>query len=165
MVVHEGENYTKDGFNLHFPSNDFDPLTLLFKKWEYEQRFLLNAILVVLNFESDIRRTGGFVRERYTSFRARNSQIDPFLPLDILSKNNTQVLYETRLTIYFLMKMKSDSARGTLQHPERKTKTKDLFFSFFWWQYYYNVISLSKVIYDGKCGLLQKKKERRMGTE
>ena len=53
--------------------------------------------------------------------------------------------------------MKSDSARGTLQHPERKTKTKDLFFSFFWWQYYYNVISLSKVIYDGKCGLLQKK--------
>ena len=76
----------------------------------------------------------GFSQRAYTSFRARNSQIDPFLPLDILSKNNTQVLYETRLTIYFLMKMKSDSARGTLQHPERKTKTKDLFFSFFWWQ-------------------------------
>ena len=58
--------------------------------------------------------------------------------------------------------MKSDSARGTLQHPERKTKTKDLFFSFFWWQYYYNVISLSKVIYDGKCGLLQKKNGNRV---
>ena len=87
--------------------------------------------------------------------------LSPYVNLYCLNAT-PKVLYETRLTIYFLMKMKSDSACEEPHHTSRTTQNKrtkennknpySSSFTFFVAQ---NTLLLL-VIYGGKCGLLQK---------